>query len=593
MKRLTLCLILFVALPSFSLGASPIEDYNSSKTYSTGALVLYGQNSYIMSASGTSLGQVPTSNPSVWTDLSIASAILNVPTEIVPDLGSEAILDSLPKSFLSLNANPPAGGNAFGGGSFTGHASYQTFYATANSGYYFSHWSGDASGSSNPSTILLDSNKSITANFKKDYSHLSKTTVIGDYKNTAYIEIYSSLLGYDASSIFDYSALFEEPQDAGRYAQLIDYQVSDLGLSSGKVQFSGAMKIEDRYTTFSVNLDSFATNDDSNNNGIHDYYEQNISYGIKSSGTASFSIEGHGSLTASISAEIHRDPNQFLFYFDETVTIQSSSIAELPAGHKEHYSYPINPIHASGTISFDPSAGTYFCDLSYHGTSGSSSTSGSYSVGSGSSLSFSSLPFPSMGDSSFSGILPALGQKDLYGACTLPYKGSGNFHGMVTIEGIPYFVSITDSNDMDGDGRPNILDPKKTVKSFSEATSLGVGWRYSDWFGYHWINPNWQTTDSRALNYAGGLPNDSFYCWVYHSVFGWIYVTSGQYQVSGLGNGFSAWIYFPDHGWRYTDGLLFPFLYEHKKSSWLYFDSSRSNALYDYSLGEWKGVDDN
>jgi len=37
--------------------------------------------------------------------------------------------------------------------------------ATANSGYEFSNWSGDASGNTNPITITMDSAKSITANF--------------------------------------------------------------------------------------------------------------------------------------------------------------------------------------------------------------------------------------------------------------------------------------------------------------------------------------------------------------------------------------------------------------------------------------------
>ena len=94
---------LIVFLFSFILtgsvfAASPIEDYNASKTYSTGALVLEGQNSYIMSGSGTSLGQAPASNPSVWTDLSVAATALQVPTETVPSLSTATILNSLPGS---------------------------------------------------------------------------------------------------------------------------------------------------------------------------------------------------------------------------------------------------------------------------------------------------------------------------------------------------------------------------------------------------------------------------------------------------------------------------------------------------------------
>jgi len=104
---------LIVFLFSFILtgsvfAASPIEDYNASKTYSTGALVLEGQNSYIMSGSGTSLGQAPASNPSVWTDLSVAATALQVPTETVPSLSTDTILNSLPGSAPS-DANSSGG----------------------------------------------------------------------------------------------------------------------------------------------------------------------------------------------------------------------------------------------------------------------------------------------------------------------------------------------------------------------------------------------------------------------------------------------------------------------------------------------------
>ena len=40
-----------------------------------------------------------------------------------------------------------------------------TATASVNTGYVFSHWSGSTSGSSNPTTIIMNSNKSITANF--------------------------------------------------------------------------------------------------------------------------------------------------------------------------------------------------------------------------------------------------------------------------------------------------------------------------------------------------------------------------------------------------------------------------------------------
>ena len=43
-----------------------------------------------------------------------------------------------------------------------------TLTATANTGYTFSSWSGDASGTTSPTTITINSNKAVTANFTQN-----------------------------------------------------------------------------------------------------------------------------------------------------------------------------------------------------------------------------------------------------------------------------------------------------------------------------------------------------------------------------------------------------------------------------------------
>lgn len=59
-----------------------------------------------------------------------------------------------------------------------------TLTATPADGYLFSEWSGDASGTTNPLTITMDSDKSITAVFEEDttesVNYTLTTTVIGD-----------------------------------------------------------------------------------------------------------------------------------------------------------------------------------------------------------------------------------------------------------------------------------------------------------------------------------------------------------------------------------------------------------------------------
>ena len=50
--------------------------------------------------------------------------------------------------------------------------------ATANQGYYFSGWSGDAQGTTNPLTITMNSDKTITANFTQTPAQYTLTTSV-------------------------------------------------------------------------------------------------------------------------------------------------------------------------------------------------------------------------------------------------------------------------------------------------------------------------------------------------------------------------------------------------------------------------------
>ena len=71
---------------------------------------------------------------------------------------------------LTVNINPP------GGGSVSKNPNKSTYVyneqvsvtATANPGYTFSNWSGDASGLANPTTITMNGNKTVTANFTQN-----------------------------------------------------------------------------------------------------------------------------------------------------------------------------------------------------------------------------------------------------------------------------------------------------------------------------------------------------------------------------------------------------------------------------------------
>ena len=50
-------------------------------------------------------------------------------------------------------------------------------HASADDGYTFANWSGDASGTQNPTNVVMNGNKTITANFIQDAPLSIATTV--------------------------------------------------------------------------------------------------------------------------------------------------------------------------------------------------------------------------------------------------------------------------------------------------------------------------------------------------------------------------------------------------------------------------------
>ena len=75
---------------------------------------------------------------------------------------------------LTANANPPEGGSVSGGGSYT-CGQMAEVEATANAGWVFTGWSGALGGSTNPTSLLMDGNKTVTANFAEDTTTFTLT----------------------------------------------------------------------------------------------------------------------------------------------------------------------------------------------------------------------------------------------------------------------------------------------------------------------------------------------------------------------------------------------------------------------------------
>ena len=96
--------------------------------------------------------------------------------------------------------------------------------------------------------------------------------------------------------------------------------------------------------------------------------------------------------------------------------------------------------------------------------------------------------------------------------------------------------------------------------SWGLATDHGSGWKSFDWFGSYY---------------------ETITGWIYHHELGWLYRESGATD--------SIWLWKEDLGWLWTKAPLYPYLYQHKVSHWLYFrrGDNDSRTFYDFTDERW------
>ncbi|MEC9488114.1 MAG: chitobiase/beta-hexosaminidase C-terminal domain-containing protein [Halanaerobium sp.] len=132
---------------------------------------------------------------------------------------------------LSVTASPSAGGSVSVDPDQTTYKYNGSvkLTATANSGYNFGGWSGDASGTTNPLTVVMDKNKSITAIFQGIPYDVTFTVEDegGNPLEGATISIAGESMDTDASGQATFSLL------AGSYSYSVTY--SDYEVANGNV----------------------------------------------------------------------------------------------------------------------------------------------------------------------------------------------------------------------------------------------------------------------------------------------------------------------------------------------------------------------
>ncbi len=150
----------------FDSTKTPIDLYQNNFTAVT------SRNNFYVATTGNNLGSGTSFTPPYTLSITPAANLKSIVTN--PGCGAGATMASptacgcggTPITYYNVttSAAPVAGGTVTGGGSFAS-GSTATLTATRAIGYVFSGWSGDASGTTSPVSVVVNANKNVVANF--------------------------------------------------------------------------------------------------------------------------------------------------------------------------------------------------------------------------------------------------------------------------------------------------------------------------------------------------------------------------------------------------------------------------------------------
>lgn len=106
---------------------------------------------------------------------------------------------------LSTSVQPYGGGSVVPSGGTYAEGTSVTIVATPSSGYRFDHWAGDASGTSTITTVVMNSNKSVTAYFTAEQVYYTLSTHV-EPSGSGYIVLNPSAASYASGTSVSLSA---------------------------------------------------------------------------------------------------------------------------------------------------------------------------------------------------------------------------------------------------------------------------------------------------------------------------------------------------------------------------------------------------
>lgn len=129
-----------------------------------------------------------------------------------------------------------------------------TITATPNSTWKFDNWSGDASGTSATTTVKMDSDKTVVANFSPNYVPKSSNLVNGAITVTAG-NYYDASFSVDTSTMHDVTVLGSFTASGGSGNDVEVFIMDDTNFTNWKNGHSyAAIYTSGRVTTDSINV---------------------------------------------------------------------------------------------------------------------------------------------------------------------------------------------------------------------------------------------------------------------------------------------------------------------------------------------------
>lgn len=156
--------------------------YSSSWFYVEGDGVVYTSCPVIQRGGSGSISIRATNNSS-YAGKTVRWTVVGVETAYSRETASFNVCFKSDKYTLTTSVSPSGSGTVSPSSGTYNSGSSVKLTATPSSGYKFDYWTDDASGTSNPITITMNSNKSVTANFSKipiQYYTLSVSVASGE-----------------------------------------------------------------------------------------------------------------------------------------------------------------------------------------------------------------------------------------------------------------------------------------------------------------------------------------------------------------------------------------------------------------------------